>query len=802
MSNLLLTILNMSIQGGIIVLVVIALRLLLKKAPKWINLLLWAIVAVRLVCPFSFESRASLMPSGEVISSQITIVDSTPQDILDAPVEDDTVTTPVIDSTINTDTLIGDGTVADAAPTDKPKIKLPIFDIVWFVGIAVLLVYTLVTYLRVRKRVRTAVILKENIYQCETVSSPFVLGIIKPKIYLPFNISHDSAELVIAHEKAHIHRLDHILKPLGFLMLTLHWFNPLVWFGFILFCKDIELACDERVIKGLNSARRADYSEALLNCSINRRAVAACPIAFGEVGVKSRIKSVLSYKKPAFWVVILAVIAIIGTSVCLLTSPMTSGNDTDDAQDATSARLISVLNDETPFINTNGEIVFLSGYRSVMEYGNYTVTSDGVFKPQEYALVDLDGDKVKELVVYGGDQDAAELQDRWYLIFKEEGDSIYGHSLYGTIELKQDGTYRTFHGSYVRRYKTLSFNKTGYTENLFAEYMVYENGDTDRINSSTMNGNEVSYEDIKEFTAEWDTRPDVAWVKYSNNADSKASLADIRQQLSVKNKVCGVLYLGGFAGIDDYKEYCEEFWFDDYPFLSDIKDKQFVEASAGMHYFAIVPTDQKSNVYVDTLFVDGNIHEDTRIRCYTATDNGEPIVIKCNFSDVVEDTLVTVTDSTGTKVEFWPSVFLADGSAMYITETPDLMISLNKTASSLEDVIPNGADIDALSQPQVVNDKVCFKDEKGNIILDSRCFNTVQMIYSDGLPNVLITIADNKEAQFASATAQYLGKTLSLYVDDEVVANPTVVSQITNGQFIISTPTPEEAVAIIDKLKK
>ncbi len=470
--------------------------------------------------------------------------------------------------------------------------------------------------------------------------------------------------------------------------------------------------------------------------------------------------------------------------------------------------LLSVLNSEAPFITEKNTTVYLKDYKPFYKYEGETdfYETESAFSPRDYTYVDLDKDEKDELII-------AESTGETYLILHQENGKIYGYSLYVRwfLDLKQDGSIIATSGASINDYRTISFDKNTYKTTIIAkDYFVA--AEYDELTSTYMpdldestfeiDGKAVTYEEINEFTFEWAKRPDAEWIKYSNSDDSNVSLDNIRQQLSAKNKVCGVLYLGGFASIDDCKEYCKEFWFDDYPFLGDIKDKQFVEASAGMGYFAIVPTDPKSDVFVDTLFVDGNIHEDTRIRCYTATDNGEPIVIKCKFSDVVDDTLVTVTDSDGTKVEFWPSVFLADGSAMYITETPDLMIGLNKTTSSLGDAISNGADVDALTQPNPINDKVCIKDEKGNIILDSSCFNTVQMIYSDGLPNVLITIADNKEAQFASATAQYLGKTLSLCVDDEVVANPTVVSQITDGQVIISTPTTEEAIDIINKLKK
>lgn len=310
MSEIFLNIVNMSISAGYIVLAVLLLRLLLKKAPKWITVVLWGILAVRLICPFSFESALSLIPSKEVVSPSI-MTDSTPQ-----------INTGLLffNSTLNP--MIGQSLAPAPGDSINPlQIWIPILTAVWVLGMAALLIYTAISYARVRRKIGTAVLLRDNIYQSENVGSPFVLGLIKPKIYLPFNMNEKEREYVVAHEIAHIRRKDHLWKPLGFLLLTLHWFNPLLWLGYVLLCRDIELACDEKVIKALDHDGRADYSEALLTCSVNRRMIAACPIAFGEVGVKARIKSVLNYKKPAFWIILAAMIACIAVAVCFLTNP-------------------------------------------------------------------------------------------------------------------------------------------------------------------------------------------------------------------------------------------------------------------------------------------------------------------------------------------------------------------------------------------------------------------------------------------------------------------------------------------------
>lgn len=310
MTEFFLSIVNMSISASWLVLAVLLLRLLLKKAPKWINILLWGIAGLRLIMPFSFESIFSLIPSAETISPEI-MTNTSPAINMGIPVLNNTIN-PVINDSFSPE--IG-------ASVNPLQILIPIMSVVWLVGVVALLFYTLISFLRLKSKIGTAVLLRDNIFQNENVASPFVLGIIKPKIYLPFNISEQDKELVIAHEKAHIKRKDHFWKPLGFLSLTLHWFNPLVWLGYVLLCRDIELACDEKVVKELDNEQRADYSQALLTCSINRRMIAACPLAFGEVSVKDRVKSVLSYKKPAFWVIVVAVIASVAVAVCFLTNP-------------------------------------------------------------------------------------------------------------------------------------------------------------------------------------------------------------------------------------------------------------------------------------------------------------------------------------------------------------------------------------------------------------------------------------------------------------------------------------------------
>ena len=319
MAGAFIKLLNMSIAAGWLVLAVILLRFVLKKAPKWVNPLLWGVVALRLVMPFSVESVLSLIPSAQTVSTVPAGIQSQPEAV--RPVIDSGVR--FIDNAVNP--------VISQAFVDAPSLEAvaepvlraaDVAAIVWAVGLAALLLYAAVSWLRLRSRVSTAVRLRDNVYQSEFVSSPFVLGMFRPKIYLPFAIDSADAEYVIAHERAHIARRDTWIKPMGYLLLCVYWFNPVMWLAYVLLCRDIEYACDERVVSAYTPAERADYSEALLTCSVKRAHIAACPVAFGEASVKDRVKRVLNYKKPALWIAAAAVAAVVVVAVCYLTDPV------------------------------------------------------------------------------------------------------------------------------------------------------------------------------------------------------------------------------------------------------------------------------------------------------------------------------------------------------------------------------------------------------------------------------------------------------------------------------------------------
>lgn len=315
MDDVFLKLVNLSISASWLILAVLVLRVVLKKAPKWVMPLLWGVVALRLVCLFSIESALSLIPSAETIPSEI--VTETREPVLYEQATLDIVTNPTLPSAAE---------VPVGVSRQQAQVDFNIYSVLWLAGMAALLVHALVSAGKLKRKLATAILLRDNIYESEFVDSPFVFGVVKPNIYLPMHMDEGTAAYVIAHEHAHLARRDHWWKVLGYLVLALHWFNPLVWVAYILFCRDIELACDEKVVKGLDGAARADYSQALLSCAAPKRAVAACPLAFGEGNIKTRVKSALHYKKPAFWVAAAAVLAVVIVAVCFLTNPRSDIN--------------------------------------------------------------------------------------------------------------------------------------------------------------------------------------------------------------------------------------------------------------------------------------------------------------------------------------------------------------------------------------------------------------------------------------------------------------------------------------------
>ena len=318
MAAVFLKLLNLSISASWLVLAVLVLRLVSKRSPKWMNVLLWGMVALRLMLPFSIESALSLIPSAETLSPEVVRFDPAP-----------TITSGVefIDNAVNP-SLSESFAAAPLASVNPLYVWTYLAGWVWLIGLGAMLLYALVSYLRLRRRVSVSLCVRENIYLCDAISSPFILGVVKPRIYLPSGLDEVQRQNVLSHEQAHLARRDHWWKPLGFALLAVYWFNPVLWLAYTLLCRDIELACDERVIRTMDESAVKTYSTVLLACSMPRKAVITCPLAFGEVGVKERVKNALHYKKPAFWVVAASVAVCVVVAVCFLTNPPT---DTDAA---------------------------------------------------------------------------------------------------------------------------------------------------------------------------------------------------------------------------------------------------------------------------------------------------------------------------------------------------------------------------------------------------------------------------------------------------------------------------------------
>lgn len=329
MTDVFLRIVELSWQAGVLALAVMLARLALRRAPKWAVCLLWVLVAVRLVLPFSLQSPVSLQAAQSPVTAALYELPQTQE------------------AAQKTDEVLSGGSVepvtplppaeivtAQPVPASKPVMTVSLLAAVWLAGVVMMLTYMLVSYLGIYRRVCTAVRLEDNVYRCGSWGTPFVLGLLRPRIYVPEGMDDAALPQVLAHERCHIRRGDHLVKPLAFLLLALHWFNPVLWAAYVLLGRDMENACDERVLRGMDGAGRAAYSRALVACAVRQRPAAVCPLAFGEVAVQERVKNAMNGKKPAVWAAVLLVIAAAVIAVCFLTSPGRRGPSADGAWDA------------------------------------------------------------------------------------------------------------------------------------------------------------------------------------------------------------------------------------------------------------------------------------------------------------------------------------------------------------------------------------------------------------------------------------------------------------------------------------
>jgi len=307
-------VINMSITASYVILFVFIARLFLKKAPKIFSYSLWGVVLFRLICPFSFSSTFSFLKAASGGTAKMEYISP---DI-------GMMARPQIDIGINGINTAVNASLPVATPyaSGNPmQIILFVLSMIWALVIILLLLCSVISYLVLKSKVRNAMLVKDNVFECERIFSPFVLGIIKPKIYLPIGLKDTEHSYILKHEQTHIRRFDYLIKLLAFLVLCIHWFNPLVWISFVLMTNDMEMSCDELVLKELGLNIKRDYSTSLLSLAAGKRMISASPLAFGESNAKSRIKNVLGYKKPAFWVIIASVIAIVGVGVGCAANP-------------------------------------------------------------------------------------------------------------------------------------------------------------------------------------------------------------------------------------------------------------------------------------------------------------------------------------------------------------------------------------------------------------------------------------------------------------------------------------------------
>ncbi len=528
MTELFFKTLNMSITASWLVLVVIILRPLISKAPKWIRGILWSFVALRLVLPFSFESIFSMMPRFD--SPSVTIYETKTEAIV--------LNLPEFNQAVESlTTKPGDS-------VDPMQILILTLSIVWIIGIIVMLSYMAVTYLLIKNKVKEAVLLKDNVWVSDKIATPFILGVIKPKIYLPTSMNQIDTEYVIAHEKAHIKRLDYLWKPFAFLLLCVYWLNPLFWIAYVLFCKDIELACDEKVINDLGKHIKKPYCEALVNCSINRKIISACPLAFGENDVKSRIKSVLTFKKAGIVITALSLSLAIIVAIGFLTDPETEEKPSENSNASQSQ------DTEKLAFKTNNNVRVSAncfGFSDGKPYVSIIIKNIGdqnvVLYGQDFFI--LDGDKIVEpngTVIYeplqfmlkSGESDAMTLDLQDYTLednkvyrlvknFQIEGiEKTYG----GFIDFKIDN--REVKGAFLSCVGTTDDND--YIDNAFGSVPLYLFGDDNVLYSNEYNGKEHIIKHwypvgkLKKFNVTKKDFRGISLVKWNSGSESVDSI--------------------------------------------------------------------------------------------------------------------------------------------------------------------------------------------------------------------------------------------------------------------------------------
>ena len=412
MSGLFLKLLNMSISASVLIVVVVLARCLLRKSPKWIHCILWALVGIRLLCPFQLETTFSLAPNAQVVSIEAGAVTS--QVLAEMPALDNTANRYLAK-------YYFEGITIPEQETAQNPMNL--IASIWLCGVAVLLVYAAVSYVHIRRKVRESVRIEGNIYICDRIQTPFIFGVLNPRIYLPSSLKEVQIKNVVAHEKAHIRRLDYLWKPLGYVLFAVYWFNPFCWLAYILFCRDIEMACDERVIKDWSAEQKKEYSLVLLSFHVPGKMITVCPLAFGEVGVKQRVKGILNFKKPTFWLIAAALLFCVIIGALFLTNPKKNDNVEENIATELSE---SSLTDQT--LNTEKDS--LADQESELN-ALLKKQSDAIRAQQQSflqtwadAFCDRDGAAIDSLCMDGARKKMMKEQ----LLVIDEGDTIFGWS--------------------------------------------------------------------------------------------------------------------------------------------------------------------------------------------------------------------------------------------------------------------------------------------------------------------------------------------------------------------------------------
>jgi|GEM_PF-5069456 len=427
--DLFIRVLNLNLSAAVIVLGILLIRPFLKKAPAWILTALWSLAAFRLLCPFRFSSPASVLPSAETIPQDIAL--------MSAPSVNSGF--PAVNSVINEglQTSFSPNPVSSANPL---QIIQFISTWLWLAGIVVCLGYLIISTLLLRRKLRTATLLRDNIRQSELAQTPFVFGFFRPRIYLPYNLPENALSSVIAHEQAHIARRDHWIKPLSFLLLSVNWFNPFLWVAYGFLCRDMENACDERVIRKMSLAERKEYSLALVNLSVTRRFPRATPLAFGENNVKGRVKNILNYKRPGFWMILVSVILCAAAVICLGTDRVKN--------------VVSPSGNQTSYVTCECvyQCPFLSAYWGTYDGNRYDFgrNADNQYTLSVYS--EDSGSCICSLTGKGSD---------WVSVAEEEWDTLIDSDIFVSEQMKTDG----------------KWDKTGWEQLDFGEYRLLRKND-------------------------------------------------------------------------------------------------------------------------------------------------------------------------------------------------------------------------------------------------------------------------------------------------------------------------------------